>query len=322
MPKVVITDSNFSDISIEKELAADANVELEVAHAESPTDVIEAASDADGLIAQYAELPEEVFAEIPDLQVVGRYGIGVDSVDLDAATEAGVQVLNVPEYCLDEVSTHAIALLLACARKIPRFDAAVKSGMWDWTIGKPIHRLAGSTFGLIGFGSIAQAVARKASALGLELLVYDPYLSEDAIAAKGGRKVEFDALLSESDFLSVHVPLTEETTSLIDRTAFERMKETAYIVNTARGGIIDTEALVRALEDGEIAGAGLDVLPEEPPDDSPLLERDDVVLTPHVAWYSEDSQIELRRTITEDVLRVLAGEVPHNLVNSDVGSGT
>lgn len=318
MRKVVITDANFPDLSIEREMAADANIELEIAQAETPSEVIESARDADGLLTQYVEIPREVFKEIPDLQVIGRYGIGVDSVDISAATEMGVRVLNVPAYCVDEVSSHAMALILACARKVPQFDSAVETGTWDWTLGKPIHRTAGSTLGLVGFGKIAKAVTKKATGMGLECLVYDPFVTEEEISEGGGQKVEFETLLLESDFLSVHVPLTDQTESLFDERAFERMKESAYIINTARGSVIDTEALSRALDDEEIAGAGLDVLPKEPPEQTELLERNDVILTPHVAWYSEESLIELRRTITEDVLRVLSGEKPHNLVNPDV----
>lgn len=249
---------------------------------------------------------------------VGCAGEDVDSVDMAAATEMGFRVLNVPTYCVDEVSTHALALLLACARKISQFDSAVEAGTWDWTLGKPIHRMADSTLGLVGFGNISQEVAKKATGLGLDCLVYDPFLTAEEITEGGGQKVAFETLLSESDFLSIHVPLTDDTESLFDETAFERMKESAYVVNTARGSVIDTEALVRALDTGEIAGAGLDVLPKEPPEQTELLERDDVIVTPHIAWYSEESLIELRRTITEDVLRVLSGEDPHNLVNSDV----
>jgi D-3-phosphoglycerate dehydrogenase len=318
MPKLVVTDSNFPDLSIERGLAANADVELESIQAESPAEVIETASDADGLLTQYLDLPAEVFEGLSNLQVVGRYGIGVDSVDLTAATAANVQVLNVPTYCIDEVSTHALALLLACARKIPQFNKTVKAGGWDWTHGKPIHRLTGSILGLAGFGNVSQELAKKAQALGVDVHVYDPYLSAEEIREEGARKVDFDTLLSDSDFISVHVPLTEETESLFDLSSFSQMKETAILINTARGEVVDVEALSSALDEGEIASAGLDVLPEEPPEDLPLLNREDAILTPHVAWYSEESQIELRRTITEDVLRVLSGETPENLVNSGV----
>ncbi|UWG50961.1 Phosphoglycerate dehydrogenase or related dehydrogenase [Halalkaliarchaeum sp. AArc-CO] len=318
MAKILVTDYNFPDLSIEQGLANGAGVELEGAQARSPEEIIEAAEGADGLLVQYGEVTEEVFEARPEIQVVGRYGIGVDSVDLDAATEHGVSVVNVPSYCLDEVSTHAMALILGCVRKVALFDREITGGTWDWNQGKPIHRLTEQTLGLAGFGEIPQTLARKAEAFGLDVIAYDPYLSAEEIAEHGARKVDFDELLAGSDVLSVHVPLTDETQELFDAAAFEQMRDHAFIVNTARGAVIDTGALAEALETGELAGAGLDVLPEEPPENSPLIDRDDVILTPHVAWYSEDSLAELRRTVTEDVIGVLNGDGPMNLVNTDV----
>ncbi|MDR5673825.1 C-terminal binding protein [Halalkaliarchaeum sp. AArc-GB] len=318
MAKILVTDYNFPDLSIEQDLANRAGVELEGAQARSPEEIIEAAEGADGLLVQYGEVTEEVFEARPEIQVVGRYGIGVDSVDLDAATEHGVSVVNVPSYCLDEVSTHAMALILGCVRKVALFDREITGGTWDWNQGKPIHRLTEQTLGLAGFGEIPQTLARKAEAFGLDVIAYDPYLSAEEIAEHGARKVDFDELLAGSDVLSVHVPLTDETQELFDAAAFEQMRDHAFIVNTARGAVIDTGALAEALETGELAGAGLDVLPEEPPENSPLIDRDDVILTPHVAWYSEDSLAELRRTVTEDVIGVLNGDGPMNLVNTDV----
>ena len=318
MVKILVTDYNFPDLSIEQDLAAEAGVELEGAQAKSPEEIIEAAAGADGLLVQYGEVTEEVFEARPEIQVVGRYGIGFDSVDIDAATEHGVSVVNVPSYCLDEVSTHAMALILGCVRKVALFDREIKGGTWDWNQGKPIHRLTEQTLGLAGFGEIPQTLAGKAEAFGLDVVAYDPYLSSEEIAEHGARKVDFDQLLAASDILSVHVPLTDETHELFDAAAFEKMRDHAFIVNTARGAVIDTDALADALEAGELAGAGLDVLPEEPPESSPLIDRDDVILTPHVAWYSEDSLAELRRTVTEDVIGVLGGDDPMNLVNADV----
>lgn len=255
---------------------------------------------------------------MPGDQVVGRYGIGVDTVDLDAATDHGVPVVNVPDYCLDEVSTHAMALILSCVRKVARFDREVKEGTWDWKQGKPIHRLTDHTLGLAGFGRIPQTLVEKAAAFGLSVIAYDPYLTSDEIAEHGVRKVDFEQLLTESDVLSVHVPLTDETRGLFDADAFEKMRSYAFIVNTARGAVLDTDALADALDAGELAGAGLDVLPEEPPERSPLIGRDDVVLTPHVAWYSEDALAALRRTVTNEVIGVLRGEDPMNPVKTAV----
>lgn len=312
---VLVTDSDFPDLDIERELAGEAGVELESADADSPDGVIEAAREvgADALLVQYAPITREVFEDL-DLSVVGRYGIGVDGVDLDAAADHGVPVVNVPDYCQDEVAEHALALTLSSVRETARFDRNIENGEWDWTAGKPIHRLQGATVGFVGFGSIPERLAEKAAGFDFEYLAYDPYRSEEELAAVGVEKADLDELLTKSRIVSVHAPLTDETRELLNREAFETMREDAVLVNTARGGLVDVGALAAALENGEIAGAGLDVLPEEPPEESPLFGLESAVLTPHVAWYSEESITELRETVTRDVLSVLAGEEPTNPV--------
>lgn len=313
--RVVVTDYNFEDLGIEREVFESIGAEVVGADAETEGEVREAVEGADALLNQYAPVGSTAFEAAPDLQAVGRYGVGVDTVDLDAATERGVWVLNVPDYCADEVSTHALSLLLACERQVARFDAAIEDGDWDWKLGRPIFRQRGRTLGLAGFGKIPRRLAGKVSALGMDVIAYDPYLASEELANHDVEKVSFDALLERSDAISVHTPLTDETRDLFDREAFAAMDEESVIVNTARGAVIDVEALADALETGEIRGAGLDVLPEEPPRDSPLVGREDVVLTPHVGWYSEESIVELRRTIAEDVARVLEGGAPENPVN-------
>ena len=317
--RIVVTDYDFPDLSIERTALEGADVELRGEYARSPEAVIEAAEDADALLVQYAEIPEAVF-EALDLQAVGRYGIGVDSVDLDAATEHGVPVVNVPDYCIEEVPTHALALLLACIRKVPSYDRAIKGGEWDWTGGKPIHRLTGSTLGLVGFGKLPQRLRELVAGFDLDVLVYDPYVDAAAVEAADAEKVDLDTLLERSKYVSVHAPLTEETHHLIDAAAFERMREDAILINTARGPLVDIDALGEAVEDGEIAGAGLDVLPEEPPDRIPPIEHDSVVYTPHVAWYSEESMATMRRTVTEDLRDILQGATPRNPVNDVAGA--
>lgn len=314
---ITVTDYDFPDLSIEESVAAsdDTDIELQGNQARTPEAVIEVAGDADGLLVQYAEVTQEVFEALPDLQVVGRYGIGVDSIDLAAATNHGVQVLNVPDYCLEEVPTHALALLLACVRKVSTYDTEIKGGNWDWTDGQPIARVTGSTLGLVGFGKLSQRLIELVTGFDLDVLVYDPYVSADEIGEQGAQKVDFDELLTRSQYVSVHAPLTDETRDLFDEDAFDAMRENAILINTARGGLVDIDALRWALETGEIAGAGLDVLPEEPPESIPPINHDSVVYTPHIAWYSEESVEILRRTITEDVLRVLSSETPKNPVN-------
>ncbi|WP_433633318.1 C-terminal binding protein [Halomicrococcus sp. NG-SE-24] len=317
MPTVLITDSDFPDSNIERDVLNGTNTELKTAQASTAEEVIEAAEsvEADALLVQYAPITKTVFERLDGLQAVGRYGIGVDNVDLDAANDHGVQVVNVPSYCEDEVSTHTFALLLACVRKVSSLDAAVKDGTWDWTGGRPIHCMRGRTLGLAGFGKIPQHLVQKVNGFGVDVIAYDPYVSEEKLDGQGIEKVSFDALLDRSDYISVHTPLTEETEEMFDADAFDQMKDTAVLVNTSRGSVIDTDALAEAIKDGQIAGAGLDVLPNEPPENESLSKQDEVVVTPHIAWYSEESFDTLRRTVTSDIERLLNGGAPENLVN-------
>lgn len=318
---IVVTDYDFADLSIESSVLADVDVDVELRgeYARTPEEVIEAAEGADALLVQYADVTREVVEALPDLQAVGRYGIGVDSIDVEAAADHGVPVVNVPDYCVEEVPTHTLALLLACVRKVPSYDRAIKGGEWDWTAGKPIRRLTGATLGLVGFGKLPRRLVELVEGFDLDVLVYDPYVDADDIEAVGAEKVDLDTLLERSRYVSIHAPLTDETRNLIDTDALGRMREDAIVVNTARGPLIDVEALTEAIEAGEIAGAGLDVLPEEPPSDPPL-DHDAIVYTPHVAFYSEESEETMRRTVTEDVLGILRGEEPMNPVNDPDGS--
>lgn len=317
MPTVLITDSDFPNSDVEREVLDGFDAELATAQATTPEEVVEAARsvDADALLVQYAPITQAVFEQLDGLRAVGRYGIGVDNVDLDAATDHGVRVMNVPSYCEEEVSTHALALLLACVRRISSLDAAIANGTWDWTEGRPIFRMQGRTLGLAGFGKIPQHLVRKIDGFGIDVVAYDPYLSEEELASHGIEKVDFEGLLDRSDYLSVHTPLTDETEELFDADAFDRMKEHAIIVNTSRGAVVDTDALYEAVEAGQIGGAGLDVLSEEPPTDLPVTDHEDIVVTPHIAWYSEESFDTLRRSLSRDVGRVLVGDEPENPVN-------
>jgi D-3-phosphoglycerate dehydrogenase len=313
---IVVTDYDFPDLSIESTVLddADADVELRGEYARTPEEVIDVTEGADALLVQYADVTDDVFEALPDLQAVGRYGIGVDSIDVDAATDHGVPVVNVPDYCIEEVPTHTLALLLACVRKIPSYDRAIKGGEWNWTAGKPIRRLTGATLGLVGFGKLPRRLIELVEGFDLEILVYDPYVDPAEVDAVGAENVDLDTLLERSRYVSVHAPLTDETRNLIDGDALDRMREDAILINTARGPLVDVDALFEAVDAGDIAGAGLDVLPEEPPSEPPL-DHDAIVYTPHVAFYSEESEETMRRTVTEDVLGILRGEAPHNPVN-------
>ncbi|MEF8856101.1 MAG: C-terminal binding protein [Haloplanus sp.] len=313
---VVFTDHTFDDLDIERDILDEAGADLIDAEAsDEPLETLVA--DADGVIVMYEAVDADLLDAMPNCRVVSRTGIGFDNVHLDAATERGVYVTNVPDYCISEVSSHTMALLLALERKVVEYNDRVKSGEWDEHAGRPMHRLDGQTLGLIAFGDIARAVAAKASAFGMDVIAHDPYIDE----AEGDVTLvdDLSTLLAESDAVSIHSPLTPQTRGMIGADELDRMKASAFLLNTARGGIVDEAALADAIREGRIAGAGLDVLDEEPPaDDSPLLDLDDVILTPHAAYNSAESVVELREKATRNVAQTLAGDVPDYVVNDAV----
>jgi D-3-phosphoglycerate dehydrogenase len=227
-------------------------------------------------------------------------------------------VTKVPDYCIDEVSDHAMALLLALVRKIPSANAQVHAGRWEMQAVVPIHRLRGSVLGLVGFGRIPQLVAPKAKSFGLRVVAYDPYIPQKIFSRAGVEGVDFPQLLQISDYVSIHSPLLPETTGMFNAEVFRQMKPTAYLINTARGPIVDEAALARALDAGQLAGAALDVMPQEPPSGSPLLGRNNVIITPHTSFYSEESLVDLQTKAAEEVVRVLKGQAPRNPVNPEV----
>lgn len=317
---ILVADHVFDDLDVERKIASAADIDVVERSVETPEAVSEAIdeTDADAIALAYAQISRSVLESADGLEAVGRYGIGVDSVDVPAATETGTIVVNVPSYSVDEVSTHAFALLLACARSITAYDRDLKNGGWDWEVGAPIPRLSESTLGLLGFGKIPRRIAKKAAGFDLDVLAQDPYVDAEEMAEHDVEKVDLEELLDRSDFVSVHTPLTDETRGMLSTAEFERMKDSAVLINTSRGPVVDIEALNAALEAGEVAGAGLDVLPEEPPDDDePIVDHPDVIASPHAAWYSEASITELRETLFSDLVRALRGEEPENPVNPD-----
>ena len=317
--KVVITDYNYADLIIEEKELKKWNARVIPAQCATPEEVIKVGKDADALISQYAPITAEVIASLDRCKAIGRYGIGIDNIDVAAATAKGIAVVNVPSYCEGEVSDHALAMLLAWARRIPHYTEEIRRGTWDWKTGCPIHRLEGRVMGLLGFGKIARLLARKAKALGLEIIAYDPYLPDEIFRKEDVKRVTLDDLFAQSDFLSVHVPLTSETHHLINGRALAQMKSTICIINTSRGPVIDEKALAKAVQEGAIAGACLDVMEEEPPaNNNSLLQLDQVIFSPHVGWYSEEAQTELRGKIAEDIGRALTGIRPHGLVNKEL----
>ena len=317
MPTVVITDHVFPSLEIEQELLGAIGATVVSLQARSEVDLLDAVTDADALLVCYAPVTDRVIRRMTRCRIIARYGIGVDNVDLGAATAKGIVVTNVPDYCVDEVSDHALALLLACARRIPGLAGRVRSGRWDARDAAPMHRLRGQTLGLVGFGKIPRRLADKARALGLEVIAFDPYVAGDEMEARGVQKTSLPGLLARCDFVSVHAPLAPETQGMIAEAELRAMKRSAYLINTARGPLVLESALLRALEEEWIAGAALDVLQHEPPAaDHPLQRFANVILTPHVAFYSEESVQELQRKAAEEVVRALSGRPPRSPVNT------
>jgi D-3-phosphoglycerate dehydrogenase len=313
---VVITDCDHDSVAIEKGEMDRIGAKLTLAQVRSEADVIQACSQADGLLNEYAPLTRAVLERLPRCKVIAKYGVGVDTIDLKAATDFGIIVTNVPDHCFDEVSDHTISLLLTLTRKVVFFNQKVKSNQWDFRQGIPIHRLRNKTLGLIGCGRIGREVAHKMSVFGLRVIAYDPWVSDTGGAIAF---VDLDTVLKDSDFISIHCSLNESTRHLLGGREFQKMQKKPFVINVARGPIIEENELIRALNEGQISGAGLDVLEKEPPDPhNPLLKMDNVILSPHVAFYSDESFRELKRRAAESVSAVLLGEWPKAVVNKEV----
>jgi D-3-phosphoglycerate dehydrogenase len=317
--RVLVTDYTWASTEPEAAVLATAGAELVIAETGEEDELVALVRDADAILTCFAKVTENVVRAGEGLQVIGRYGIGVDNIAVDEATRRGIPVTNVPVYCLDEVAEHALALVLAFSRSLHVYNQAVREGDWELGRGAPMYRVAGRTLGIVGFGKIGQALARKATGLGLRILAYAPRQAEVAVRAAGAIPVSLDELAREADYVSVHLPLDGKTRGLIGAELLRSMKPTAFVVNTARGGIVDQDALLRALREGWIAGAGIDVFePERLPADHPLLAQPNLVATPHVAFYSEESVHDLEVLAAENVAAVLNGRRPAHLVNPEV----
>jgi len=312
---VAVADSVFPNLDTAREVLGSIGADLQLAPQATPEAILKVAAPADALLVTYAKITADMIQQMTRCRIISRFGIGVDNVDLEAATAAGIVVTKVPDYCIDEVSDHAMALLLALVRKIPASNAQVHAGRWEMKAVVPIHRLKGRILGLVGFGRIPRLLAPKAKAFGLRVIVHDPLVQADVIAREHIDQVDFDELLAQSDYVSIHTPLLPETRNLFNGDAFGRMKPGSYLINTARGPIVDEQALARALDAGQLAGAALDVMPQEPPAGSPLLGRDNVIITPHTSFYSEESLLELQRKAAQEVADVLTGKPAKNPVN-------
>ena len=313
---MVAIDGGYESYDVERRILEGINAELTVDPCEGDAARIKLATkDADAVLVRESPINAETIALMRRCRIIARYGIGVDNVDLMAARERRIYVANVPDYGTEEVSDHALALLLSVARRTVTRDHAVRQGAWNLSPGEKMYRIAGKALGLVGYGRIARALERKLRGLGVaRVLVYDPLIEASALA--GVEHVDLDTLCAQSDFISLHAPLTQSTSHLIDSVHFALMKPTTILVNTARGGLIDETALIEALRTNSIFGAGIDVFEREPPNaDHPLFKLTNVVLSDHTAWYSQESVADLQAKAAEEVARVLKGEPPKHWVN-------
>ena len=316
--KIVITDFGDPENELEQaELQASGlDYDLVRLNARTPAELTSHVRDAHALIVQWAQISRPLIESLENCRVISRYGIGVDMVDLEAAADRGIPVCNVPDYCIDEVSTHTLAFVLGLNRHLFGHHTHVASGNWGGPPGGAPARLNGQSLGVLGLGRIGSAVARKAIGLGLKVLAHDPYLKPEKAAELGVELVSLDDLLRRSDYLCIHSPLTAQTRHLIGAAQLALMKPTAYLINMARGPVVDQPALYDALVNGVIAGAAMDVLEQEPPAaDDPLLKLPNVLITPHTSSWSSESMIQLRRGVVQNVVQVLRGEPPRAVVN-------
>jgi D-3-phosphoglycerate dehydrogenase len=317
--KVLVTDIAWKDLKLEEEILGKAGAQVTLAKSGAEAELLDLAPAMDGILTCWKMVGSAVLRSATKCLSVGRLGIGLDNIDVRAATELGMIVTNVPAYCVDEVSDHAMALILSCARKTAFYDRNIKSGSYDLQAGPALYRIKGKTLGIVGFGKIGRALCAKAKPFGLNIVVHDPHVDAASTAQAGVKNLSLADLVKVSDFVSIHVPLSAETSRLFNYETFREMKPTAVVVNTSRGDVIDGDGLLAALNEGLIAGAGLDVLSKEPPSaGDKLVAHPRTVITPHAAFNSEESLLELRITAAQQMADVLGGKLPQNIVNPDV----
>ena len=318
--KVLITDHVWPTIEPEKAVLEAAGAEVIVAPDGEEDTLIGLARDVDAIMTCFAKVTGNVIRAAENCVSIGRFGVGVDNIAVATATELGIPVTYVPDYCVDEVSDHVLAMLHTWNRKIALFDRSVKSDGWGLLgLTMRIKRLRGKTIGIVGFGRIGQAVAEKASVFGLKILASDPFTPKEIVESSGGKLVSLEVLLENSDFVSLHAPLTPNTEKMIGPKEFDLMKDDAFLINAARGPLIDEAALYKALSEWQIGGAGLDVMVDnEPSRDHPLLQLENILITPHTAFFSQESTLELEERAASEVVRVYRNSMPENLVNPEV----
>ena len=314
--KVVVVDAKFPSYDIERSLLEPVGAVLEVHRCTTSSEVLEVAHDADAIFVTAVPITRAVIEGLSRCKGIVRYGVGYDVVDVDAARERGIPVVNVPDYCTAEVADHTLTLILALARKLPQVTARVHRGEWTGAPCRPIYTLGGRTLGLLGIGRIGRAVIERARPFGFAIQAYDPYTDDATFAALDVAPVDLGTLVETSDILSLHAPLTPDTHHLIGAQAIARMRPGSFLVNVSRGGLIDERALEAALRSGHLAGAALDVFEHEPvPADAALLEVESLIATSHCAWYAEEAFDRLHRFAAEEVARLLRGEAARHVVN-------
>ncbi len=320
--KVYISDYDYPDLKIERSILEPIDAEVIGLQCRTGKELPELARDADAILQQYAKIPRETIEKLTNCKAICRYGIGVDIVDVQAAYDHGMVVTNVPDYCIDEVAEHTIALGMMLLRRIPAYNAATHAGKWHWQeSGAPIFRFRNQTWGIVGFGQIAQNMVHKIKAFGFTFQAYDPYVSAGFMETVGVNKANLEVLLKTSDIVTIMCPYTKKTHHLIDESALTMMPEHAVLLNCSRGKVVDNQALYKALSEGWIASAGIDDTEEEPakmdtwsPDMNPLFTLDNCIITPHVAYISESALLECRRVAAENAKAVLLGQTPPNIV--------
>lgn len=320
MLKVVLTDNENKPIDIEKEVLNSLDAELIYLNTLDKEKIINFCKEADAIMCTYAKIDADVIGNLQKCKVIARYGSGVDNVDIDFASKVGIWIANLPDYAVPDVSNHAIALILALNRKLLTYDREIRNGFWGFKIGVPITRLDNQVLGLIGFGNVGQCVAKKVQCLGLKVISYDPYISNDLMNQLEVEKIDtLTNLLSTSDIVSLHLPLNEYTKNILNEKELKLMKRSSYLINTSRGGIVNEKALIKALKEKWISGAGVDVFEQEPINsNNELLKLNNIILTPHSAYYSEDAQKIMRYQTAEAVVDVLQGRYPRSIFNKNL----
>ncbi len=312
--KICYLSPPYADLSFETQLLKGSNIELVASKVKNSEEALDAAKDADAVLTAVVPIGADLVAGLQNCRVIVRLGVGYDLVDLASCRKKGIQVCNVPDYGTEEVANHAVALCFAVHRRILSYDKTVRSGRWGHVLSWPIHRLSTLRVGVLGLGRIGGKFAQSIQPFVRDVVGYDPFLSSQDFEAKGIVEMSVESIFETSDIISLHLPLSKESHHFISDEAIAQMKRSPILINVSRGGLIDGVALARALENGKLSGAGLDVFENEPNVPPELVKLENIVLTPHVAWYSEESDLQLRRSAIEEIIRVLGGEPPKNPV--------